>query len=138
MILLGNYNIDLHKNDKYKNDFELCLQSNYLMPTILSPTRVASKVINNQTVTTETLIDNIIINYDMEYQSGISESSITDHYSIYIIIPEIKKVTKEPNTIKYRLYNYGCQRKFNFHLNHYGIMEVLDNHIAEPAYDQCD
>ena len=39
----------------------------------------------------ETLIDNIIINYNMKYQSGIIETSITDHYSIYIIIPEIKK-----------------------------------------------
>ena len=61
------------------------------MPTILSATRVATKVLNNQTVTSETLIDNIIINYDMVYQSGIIETSITDHYSIYIIIPEIKK-----------------------------------------------
>ena len=91
IILMGDYNIDLQKNDKYKHDFELCLQTNYLMPTILSATRVATKVINNQTVTSETLIDNIIINYDMEYQSGIIETSITDHYSIYIIIPEIKK-----------------------------------------------
>ena len=91
IILLGDYNIDLLKNDKYKNDFELCLQSNYLMPTILSATRVATKIINNQEVTSETLIDNIMINYNMEYQSGIIETSITDHYSIYIIIPEIKK-----------------------------------------------
>ena len=136
IILMGDYNIDLQKNDKYKNDFELCLQTNYLMPTILSATRVATKVINNQTVTSETLIDNIIINYDMEYQSGIIETSITDHYSIYIIIPEIKKVNSEPNTVEYRLYNYGCQRKFNFHLNHYGITDVFDNYIAESAFDQ--
>ena len=79
IILLGDYNIDLLKNDKYKNDFELCLQSNYLMPTILSSTRVATKIINNQEVTSETLIDNIMINYNMEYQSGIIETSITDH-----------------------------------------------------------
>ena len=136
--LLGDYNIDLQKNDKYKHDFELCLQSNYLMPTILSPTRVATKVINNQPVTSKTLIDNIIINYDMEYQSGIIETSITDHYSIYIIIPEFKKAFNEPITKEYRLYNYDCQRKFNFHLNHYGITDVLDIHIAEPAFDQFD
>ena len=82
IILLGDYNIDLQKNDKYKNEFELCLQSNYLMPTIFSSTRVATKVINNHEVTSETLIDNIMINYNMEYQSGIIETSITDHYSI--------------------------------------------------------
>ena len=138
IILLGDFNIDLHKNDKYKNDFELCLQSNYLMPTIYSATRVASKIINNQEVTTKTLIDNIMINYDMEYQSGIIETSITDHYSIYIIIPEIKKVINESNTIDYRLYNHDCQRKFNFYLNHHGITDVIDNHNAELAYDQFD
>ena len=52
------------------------------MPTILSATRMAAKVINNETVTSKTLIDNIIINYDMEYQSDIIETGINDHYSI--------------------------------------------------------
>ena len=56
------------------------------MPSIYSATRVASRIVNNQEVTTKSLIDNIMINYDMEYQSGIIETSITDHYSIYIII----------------------------------------------------
>ena len=138
IILLGDYNIDLHKNDKYKNDFELCLQSNYLMPTISSATRVATKIINNQEVTSETLIDNIMINYNMEYQSGIIETSITDHYSIYIIIPEIKKIINGPNEIQYRLYNDGCQRKFNFYLHHYGITDVMDMYNAESAFDQFD
>ena len=138
IILLGDYNIDLLKNDKYKNDFELCLQSNYLMPTILSSTRVATKIINNQEVTSETLIDNIMINYNMEYQSGIIETSITDHYSIYIIIPEIKKVINGPYTIQYRLYNDYCQRKFNFYLQHYGIKDVMDMYNAESAFDQFD
>ena len=41
IILLGDYNINLLKNDNHKNEFEMCMQSNYLMPTILSPTRVA-------------------------------------------------------------------------------------------------
>ena len=91
LILLGDYNINLLKNDKYKNSFELSLQSNYLIPTILSATRVETKIKNNEEVLSETLIDNIIINYNMKYQSGIIDTTITDHYSIYIIIPEIKK-----------------------------------------------
>ena len=41
MILLGDYNIDLLRNDNNKNNFEICLQSNYLVSTIFSPTRVA-------------------------------------------------------------------------------------------------
>ena len=106
------------------------------MPTILSATRVASKMQNNQEIISKTLIDNIIINCNMKYQAGIIETSITDHYSIYLIVPEIKKIANEPNTFQYRLNNYNCQRKFNFYLNHYGIMNVLENHIAESAYDQ--
>ena len=108
LILLGDYNINLLKDDKHKNDFELSLQSNYLIPTILSATRVEIKIKNNEEVLSETLIDNTIINYDMKYQSGIIETSITDHYSIYIIIPEIKKIINESNKVQYRLNNYKC------------------------------
>ena len=64
--------------------------------TILSATRVASKISNNCEVISHSLIDNIIINYDMKYQSGIIETSITDHYSIYLIVPEKKKLTMNP------------------------------------------
>ena len=99
IILLGDYNIDLHKNDNLKNKFEICLQSNYLIPTILNSTRVASKITNNQEVITKTLIDNIMINYNMKYQSGIIETSITDHYSIYLIVPEFKKNYKRTKHI---------------------------------------
>ena len=136
IILLGDYNIDLHKNDNLKIFFEICLQSNYLIPTILNATRVASKITNNQEVITKTLIDNIMINYNMKYQSGIIETSITDHYSIYLIVPEFKKTINEPNTFQYRLNNYNCQRKFNFYLKHFGINDVLNNQIAESAFNQ--
>ena len=136
IILLGDYNIDLHKNDNLKKKIEICLQSNYLIPTILNSTRVASKITNNQEVITKTLIDNIMINYNMKYQSGIIETSITDHYSIYLIVPEFKKTINEPNTFQYRLNNYNCQRKFNFYLKHFGINDVLNNQIAESAYEQ--
>ena len=77
LILIGDYNIDLKRDDNYKNDFKMCLQSNYLMPTIFSPTRVASRIVNEQVITSETLIDNIFINHNIQYQSGIIETSIT-------------------------------------------------------------
>ena len=72
----------------------------------------------------------------MKFQSGIIETSITDHYSIYIIIPEIKKVINDSNQVQYRLNNYKCQRKFNFYLNHEDISHVLVNQNAESAYEQ--
>ena len=72
----------------------------------------------------------------MKFQSGIIKTSITDHYSIYIIIPEIKKVINDSNQEQYRLNNYKCQRKFNFYLNHEDISHVLVNQNAESAYEQ--
>ena len=72
----------------------------------------------------------------MQYQSGIIETSIIDHYSVYIIVSEINTVNTVSNTIQFRLKNYKCQRKFNFYLNHYGIMDILNNHNAESAYEQ--
>ena len=48
IILLGEYNINFLKNDTYRNTFEICLQSNFLLPTILSPTRIATKLRNGE------------------------------------------------------------------------------------------
>ena len=134
VILLGDYNIDLFKNDNNKHNFEICLQSNYLIPTILSATRVASKIRNGQQVTSATLIDNIFINHDINYKSGVIESSITDHFSIYITIPEIKKPTLEPVIRKYRLINESQMRTFHCYLNYFGIWETLEDYKAESAY----
>ena len=47
LILLGDYNINLLNEDSNKNSFDLCLQSNYLIPTILAPTRIATKTLQN-------------------------------------------------------------------------------------------
>ena len=85
IIILGDYNINLLNDDIYKNSFELCLQSNYLVPTILAPTRIATKTLQDgQQVTTKTLIDNIIIKPNITHISGLIESCITDHYPVYI------------------------------------------------------
>ena len=72
----------------------------------------------------------------MNYQSGIIESSITDHYSIYIIIPEINKTEIEANTVKYRLINNSRLRTLHCYLNQLQINQVFDNHHAESAYLQ--
>ena len=113
----------------------MCLQSNYLMPTIFSPTRVASRIVNGQVTTSETLIDNIFINHNIQYQSGVIETSITDHYSIYISIPEMSKtVKKEPITYQYRVINNLSQRKFNHLLVQYGILEVLHINNGSMAF----
>ena len=72
----------------------------------------------------------------MNYQSGIIETSITDHYSIYIIIPEIKIDHPEQLVTQYRLNNEHCQNKFNNLLNNSDIRQVLNNQVAESAFPQ--
>ena len=133
IILLGDYNIDLLRNDNHKDNFVICLQSNYLVPTILRPTRVATKIQNGQQHTSKTLIDNIFINHNMNHRAGIIESSITDHYSIYIIIPEIETSYSEQKTVQYRLINDFTHRKFNTSLIQSDISHVLNNPNAKSA-----
>ena len=86
LILLGDYNVDLLDDGYDRDSFEACMQSNYLIPTILSATRVANTNQNGQEIISESLIDNIFINNNMKCSSGIIETSITDHYSVYITI----------------------------------------------------
>merc|ERR1712105_401607 len=81
-------------------------------------------------------IDNILIKYNMNYQSGIIKTSITDHYTIYIIVPEISKQPNEKFITQYRLHNEHCQNKFNNLLNNSDIRLVLKIQIGESAFPQ--
>ena len=81
LILIGNYNIALLKDDVNKNNFMLCLQSNYLLPIITEVTRVCTKLKNDGTITTsKTLIDNILIKANTNFMSGVINTRISDHY----------------------------------------------------------
>ena len=113
VIILGDYNINLLNDDIHKYSFELCLQSNYLVPTILSPTRIATKTLQSgEQVTTKTLIDNIIIKPNITHLAGLIESCITDHYPVYISIPEIKLDTVPNKVLEYRLITEYSKSKF--------------------------
>ena len=86
---------------------------------------------------TSTLIDNIFINNNIEYQSGIIETDISDHYSTFIIIPEIIPDSQtEPNKVSSRLINEFRQRKFNNDLYKSDIMLVMNNYDAKSACEQ--
>ena len=120
IIILGDFNINLFTDDSNKNMFEYCLQSNYLMPTILGATRVAEiKHQNGQITTSRTLIDNILIKANMKHISGVIETDISDHFPIYTSLPEITlSAPNTPTTIQYRLANDSCKRKFKSALTH--------------------
>ena len=102
VILLGDFNIDLLKDNDFSRDFQNMLQSNYLVPTILEPTRVASIIRNGETHVTETLIDNIFINRSTNFKSGLLHSSISDHYPVFTSIIQCSPNTQNnaPKIIK--------------------------------------
>ena len=137
LILLGDYNVDLLKNDNTKTKFELCMQANYLMPTILKATRVSlSTNSDGLDIKSETLLDNIFINQNIKSMSGIINSSISDHYPVYIILPDVQMQKSKLYSFKYRLINNQKQRTFNSYLNHYKINDILNDYIAESAYNK--
>lgn len=80
MYLLGDYNIDLLKEDSHSqtSEFENLLYSHGLFPLITKPTRVP--------VNSATLIDNIFTNNfvdtDQHYQ-GIFYNDISDHFPVF-------------------------------------------------------
>ena len=120
IIILGDFNINLFNDDSNKNMFEYCLQSNYLMPTILGATRVAEiKHQNGRITTSRTLIDNILIKANMKHISGVIETDLSDHFPIYTSLPEITlSAPNTPTTIQYRLADDSCKRKFKSVLTH--------------------
>ena len=96
--------------------------------------------INDNNIITEdtsTLIDNIFINNNIEYQSGIIETDISDHYSTFIIVPDITLDSQtEPDKVSSRLINEFRERKFNNDLSKSNIMQVLNNYDAKSACEQ--
>ena len=49
LVLVGDFNIDFYKDDINKNNFLLCLQSNYLIPIISEVNRECTKIKNDET-----------------------------------------------------------------------------------------
>ena len=93
------------------------MQSNCLYPTILSPTRVATVLRDGQYVITKSLIDNIYLNTQKPAQSGTLEISITDHYAVFVSLPEYKvPLPDEETTIQFRSINDWTIRKFAYAL----------------------
>ena len=140
IILMGDYNIDLMTDNAQKNTFQLCLQSNYLIPTITKPTRVACITNENgETITTESLIDNIFINASTRHLSGLIETNISDHFPIFIKIPEIAKDNiNSPVCTQYRLIEEFNMKKFDLALKQPSFQNILQVNTAEVVHTLFD
>ena len=131
VILVGDFNICLMKDNNHTNSFRNSLISNNLFPTILEPTRVASVHSNGQQITTETLIDNIFVNTQLDFKSGLIYSSISDHYPVYISINQsTDQQAEENNIIKYRIIDDFSTVKFKLALSN--SLNLLLNEITDP------
>ena len=118
IILIGDFNICLMKDCNQTNNFRNSLISNNLFPTILEPTRIASIQRNGEYITTESLIDNIFINVQLDFKSGLINSTISDHFPIFISIQHETGIHREENkTIKFRNFDDFSICKFNFALS---------------------
>ena len=117
IILIGDFNVDLLRENNHTNTFCNTLISNNLFPTILEPTRVASVQRNGEYITTESLIDNIFINTQLHFKSGLINSTISDHFPVFISIQhDTFQQLDENKTIKYRTFDDFSIRKFDFAL----------------------
>ena len=123
------------KDNNHTNNFRNSLISNNLFPTILEPTRIATVLRNGEYVTTESLIDNIFINTQLDFKSGLINSTISDHFPVFISIQHTNTLqTKEYRSIKYRTFDDFSIRKFNFALSKSLISLLEGIHDPQTAY----
>ena len=96
IFLLGDFNIDLIKNESDSNVSEYFnhLSSNHLLPHISIPTRITDR--------SKTLIDNIFSNSIAENLSGNLTTSISDHLPQFVILPLSEKLAKPEKNNTYK------------------------------------
>ena len=120
IILMGDFNIDLLKDNSHARDFFNMMLSHYLTPTILEATRVVSNIKNGQVQKSETLIDNIFISRKEDIDSGLIKTSVTDHYPVFLSLSlnsEPETSSTKLRTVKIRLIDKVRIKRFNTALN---------------------
>ena len=118
IVLVGDFNVCLMKENNQSNSFRNSLISNNLFPTILEPTRIASIQRNGEYVITKSLIDNIFINTQLDFKSGLIDSTISDHFPVFISIQHNTTLQmEETKFIKYRSFDDFSIKRFNLALS---------------------
>ena len=119
--------------------FRNSLIGNNLFPIILEPTRVATIQRNGEYVTTESLIDNIFINTQLNFKSGLIDSTISDHFPVFISIHHETDLHLEENkSVKYRTFDDFNIRKFNFALSRSFVTLLEGVYHPQTAYTKFD
>ena len=129
--IMGDFNINLLNIQRHKpsNDFYNLMESFYLFPLIIKPTRI--------TEFSATLIDNIFTNNinTRKSLSGLFLTDISDHFPIFTIL-EIKDDTQKHNKYTYVTgRNFSEQNIENFQDNLNAIdWSFINNHNTQGAF----
>ena len=137
IVLDGDFNICLLRENNHTQAFRNCMQANSLFPTILEATRVASVSRNGNNYITQTLIDNIFINDKLNHKSGLIYSSITDHYPIFLsICNESLNFQDNSKLIHYRLIDDDRIKNFKSALQDSFLDSILAINNASEAFSK--
>ena len=118
--ICGDFNIDLLSinENRYVSTFYDILTSMALLPTIVRPTRCTKE--------SQTLIDNIFTNRLYEFDAGILEADISDHFPIFTLVKNIFSTNNEHETFQYRVVNENNLQKLYNNLSRYQYSDVID------------
>ena len=126
VIIVGDYNIDLLKNNDnqtFGNYFNSLVAQSFF-PQITLPTRFSDRNC--------TIIDNFLCKLTKHFlppTSGILVSRISDHFPYFIFLDSLK-VKRIKIQIKIQLWNAECIHQFKTELNNANIYDSLDNSLA--------
>ena len=119
--ICGDFNLDLLKinENRYVSRFYDILSSMALLPSIVKPTRCTNE--------SQTLIDNIFTNRLDEFDAGILEVDVSDHFAIFILAKNIFSMNNNvQKTFQYRILSENnLQNLFN-NLSRYQYNDVID------------
>ena len=126
-VLLGDFNINSLSVDDTVEGFLTSLQCIGLDQLITSPTRVTRE--------SSTLIDHIYSNVNLsEIHSGIIQSDVSDHFTIFVIFKNIAKVQPDKKRIQYRCYKGYDVNKFQEDLAVFNWETVYNSKEVNTAY----
>ena len=125
--LLGDFNINLLKDEKKANDLINLLYSHNFFPTITKPTRVTKH--------SASLIDHIWSNNLQNLEaSGILYTSLSDHFPIFNVFSNKLKNSQPSSTVSFvkRIFNPASFESFRLALASYNwIPDMIDNDVNE-------
>ena len=128
-IILGDFNLDISKNDAAKHDFINTMHSSSFFPTINTFTRV--------TQTSSSIIDNFITNIrNTMLVTGVVRSDITDHFPIAFFYGSAKMYSiPHPKTKKCKIINEITLQLLNANLLTKPWETIYNCTTPDAAYD---